>query len=282
MNLAILYSNRRHRPLLAVVAVALALVLAVVAPMAAQEDEPAPVYTRVALWQVERAQWGRFVDLFKQYDQGVMDQAMTDGLIIEWGLDASSLHQPDGYTHVTWFSSDSIAGLEKTLDLYETALAELAEEEQESWDAEFAAMVTKHRDYLMRNMSMRSRAGDLEGAYYLASSSTVKQRRGRDWTSSWKANTRPVYEQLFADGIIAAYGYAVEQVHTSKPGEYESWCIAKDAEAIDAVNDAFRAVWEALSDEQRRARWASILSVNEERSHRDHMSETIVGQQSDH
>lgn len=264
----------RRLPLLAV----LSLALVVVAPAAAQDE--APVYTRVALWQVERAQWGEFVETFKKYDQPVMEKMMADGVILEWGIDATSLHHPEGYTHSTWFSATSIGALERALEAYDAAYEKMPESEQKASDAAFAEMVTKHRDSMMRNIVMRSRAADTGGSYFLATAGQVKMGHGPDFRSYWDHRVRPVYEKLFADGTILAYGFAVEEVNTEKPGRRESWCVAKNADAIDVVKAAFDASWDGMADEDQRARWQSIVSIMEDGSYREYMAKTILGRQS--
>ncbi len=267
-----------RRALVASLTAAALLTLAMVAPAAA--EDPAPVYTRVALWQVERAHWGDFVEFFTKYDQPVMEKLMADGVILEWGLDAESLHHPEGYTHATWFSATTMAGLEKALEAYDAFYEKLPKQEQTASDAEFAAMITKHRDYLMRNVVLRSRAGDIKGAYYLASFGRVKMGHGQDYRSYWDHRVLPVYEKLFADGTIVAYGLAVEEVNTEPPGGRESWCMPKNADALDTVKAAFDASWDAMADEEQRARWQSIVSIMEEGSYRESMSKNVMGRQS--
>ncbi len=56
------------------------LALGLAGPLAAQDDDR--IYTRVALWQVERARWSDFVEWFEQYDQPVMEQLFEAGTIV--------------------------------------------------------------------------------------------------------------------------------------------------------------------------------------------------------
>ncbi len=136
----------------------LAVVLA--GPLSAQDDDQR-IYTRVALWQVERARWSDFVEWFEQYDQPVMEQLFEAGTIVEWGLDAFSVHRPDGYTHGTWFSATSLADLERVLDAFDEAMEASGDEGSRAL-ADFASMITKHRDYLLRDLVRRSSDARLE------------------------------------------------------------------------------------------------------------------------
>ena len=62
----------------------LALVLA--GPLAAQDDDR--IYTRLALWQVERARWSDYVEGYEQYTKPIMEQLLEAGTIVGWGLEA--------------------------------------------------------------------------------------------------------------------------------------------------------------------------------------------------
>ena len=151
---------------------------------------------------MERARWSDFVEWFEQYDQPVMEQLFEDGTIVEWGLDASSLHRPDGYTHSTWFSATSFADLERVLDAFDEAM-------EASGDAgsralvDFASMITKHRDYLLRDLVRRSSDAQLDGGYWKGSSlKTARPRRlrGARWYESLDGAPELLLELLLLGG----------------------------------------------------------------------------------
>ena len=249
----------------------LALVLA--GPLAAQDDDQR-IYTRLALWQVERARWSDYVDRYEQYTQPIMEQLFEAGTIVEWGLDASSIHRPDGYTHASWFSATSIADLERALDAVIEA-GEARGEEGRRALADFASMITKHRDYMLRDLVRRSSDARLDGGYWVGTFSRTKPGRGSDYRSWWDEHTQPVLEGLLADGTIVAYGLTVEDLITEGFGGRTSWYVVPNADALDTVQAAFRASWQAMSDEGRRARIASIVAVTEAGTFQEFMSELI-------
>lgn len=251
-----------------------ALLLLTATPVGAQDD-PAPVYTRVALWQVDRAQWGDFVEDFEMHDQPVLEKLFNEGAIIEWGLDAMSLHHPEGYTHGTWWSATSMADLEKVLTAFDEAAEKRGKEAQKKIDTHFAGMITKHRDYMLRSGTYRSKEAKLDDGYFVASSFRVKRGKDDDYHSFWDNRVKPVYEKLLEEGTIVAFGLTVEEISTDKPGGHESWYNAPNAEALDKVKAAFRANWGEEDEEGRRARWASIRDVIEEGSHREQMTHLI-------
>ncbi len=248
------------------------LALGLAGPLAAQDDDR--IYIRVALWQVERARWSDFVEWFEQYDQPVMEQLFEAGTIVEWGLDASSVHRPDGYTHGTWFSATSLADLERVLDAFDEAMEASGDEGSRAL-ADFASMITKHRDYLLRDLVRRSSDAQLDGGYWVGTFLRVKPGQGSEYRSYWDEHNQPMLEGLLADGTIVAYGLTVEDLITEGFGGRTSWYLVPNADALDTVQAAFRASWQAMSEEGRRARVAWRRQVVEGGSFQEFMSELI-------
>ena len=107
---------------LALAAAVLMTVLVALPQVAAAADEkPKVTYTRVALWDVERAHWGGFVTMFESHEKAILEKLMADGLISEWGIDAEGLHHPEGYTHSTWYSAGSLGALARASDAFDAA-----------------------------------------------------------------------------------------------------------------------------------------------------------------
>lgn len=72
-------------------AVATLLLGAAVIPPAAADDgeEHHPVYTRVALWQVDRADWRAFEEMFETHDKPILEKLFADGMdAVEAAFDA--------------------------------------------------------------------------------------------------------------------------------------------------------------------------------------------------
>lgn len=235
----------------------------------AQDSET--VYTRVGLWEVPRTHWKTFGEFFEKYEKPVLDRLLSEGVIEEYGIDAMSVHHPEGYTHSTWFSSSSMAGLERVLNAYEEA-TEAQSSSGTDPDSEFAGMVTKHRDLILRSISHGAKKVSLEDGYFMGSYNRVLRGKGSDHTKAWETYVKPVYEQLLADGTIVAYGLDTEYIHTEKPGGRTSWYIIPNMEADAKVEAAFDASWEKLSETERESRRALFWEMTEEGSHRDDMT----------
>jgi len=265
-------------PRLAMVALVAVLGALVVMPqtlLAAEDEEPKTTYTRVELWQVERARWGDFVEMFKKYDQPILEKLMADGAIGEWGIDAAALHNPEGYTHSVWYSADSMGALAKAGEAYIAAWEAMDKEKTKGLDADFASMIIKHRDYVVETDGLRSAAGTFDGGYYHAGVVQVAQGKDRAFHSYWKNRMKPVYQKLFDEGVVLAYGLSTEKITTDNPRLHSWWYVVKDADGLDAVDAAFDASWEAEDEEGRRARWTSIMDVVDEDTYREDMTSII-------
>jgi hypothetical protein len=265
----------RRLALLATIAVLGALIALPQPGLAADEEKPKTTYTRVQLWQVERARWGDFTDMFEKYDVPILEKLMADGAISEWGIDAEVLHHPKGYTHSTWYSAGSMGGLAKAGEAYMAAWEAMDKESMKTLDADFASMIVKHRDYIMDTDDMRSAAGNFDSGYYHAAYVQVTRGKHRAYHSFWDNRIKPVYQKLFEEGVVVAYGLSTETVTTDHPTGHWSWYIVSDADGLDAVDAAFDASWEEEDEEGRRARWTSITDVVEEDTYRESMTSII-------
>ncbi|HUV13161.1 MAG TPA: hypothetical protein VMY18_05930 [Acidobacteriota bacterium] len=248
------------------------LIVSLGGSLIAQDSET--IYTRVGFWEVPRTKWKAFGEFFEKFEKPVLDKALSEGLIEEYGIDAISLHDPDGYTHTTWFSASTMAGLENVLDAFEAA-AEARSTSGNNVNNEFAGMVTKHRDSILRSISHGAKPVKLDDGYFFGTMTRVKRGKGRDYNKTWEAFVKPVYEQLLADGTIVSYGLDTAFIHTEKPGDRMSWYIISNMEADEKVEAAFDASWDKLSETEREARRALFWELTEEGSHRDEMTRII-------
>jgi len=258
------------------VIVTLATLLVIPQAARAADDEPeVTTYTRVELWQVKRASWDRFVEMFEQNDKPILEKLMADGAITEWGIDSQVLHSPDGYTHSVWYSAESFGALAKAGEAYEAAWKAMDKKSTANLDAEFAAMITKHRDYEIDTDNMRSVAGTFDGGYYHGQFVIVKPNKDRGFHSYWENRVKPVFESLLEKGVVKAYGMSTEKITTDNPSAHWWWYVVGDADGLDAVEAAVDASWDELDSEGRRERWAGLMDVIEEGSYHEDMTSII-------
>jgi hypothetical protein len=251
------------------------ILISMVFVLPAMADEHENVYTFVGLWQVERAQWGDFVKFFEKHEQPVLESLFKDGVITEWGLDTTMIHKADGYTHTTWWSVHKMGDFEKVFQAFDKAWEG---EDAGKLEAEFASMITKHRDYILNGNYQRSVGGSLEGAYFSQFMVKIKMGEEDAFRGYWNTYSKPMFEKLMADGVVLAYGIFEEEIATHEPGTKSGWYIIKDLSGYDVVKKAGKESWGGMSEEERRARWASIVDMAEVETYREYISRIIKGQ----
>jgi hypothetical protein len=240
-------------------------------PVAAQDET---LYARSSNWAVERSAWDSFEDSFKKNTQPVLEKLFADGVITEWWFDADSLHSEDGYTHSIGWSATSLANVERVLDALDEANEKLSEEERTKRTRAFATPLKKHRDRLLRSVVYRSRTATIENGYFGASANQAKRGKGRAYRDWWKQYLKPVYDQLFEDGVLTAYGLDVEYLHQT-PGLATDWFAVADADGLDKVEAAFASAFGGRSSEERRAIFDAVREISVPGTHRDFMSRII-------
>ena len=236
-----------------------ALVLALAAPLAswAQQQEP-PTFIRVADWTIPRGNWEEYVAFTKKNVQPLFEKLMADGTITGWGFFSTAVHEEDGYTHGSWYSANSIANSEK-------ALAELVKLPQ----SPIITAGPKHRDYLLRAPLLRTRAASGSNGYLWVSGTLVQPGKGQEWRELWDKYTKPVYDELLANGTIVFYAINVEQVHTLNPGQRWVVYVAPSADAIDKVRAAFEAAGQKRGADANRGIGQAFADVTVAGVHRD-------------
>jgi len=245
--------------------------LAVVSPVRA-EDQPV-VYTRVAQWQIARPNWGAYEKDLKKNTVPVMEKLLADGVIIEFGADRTTVHTPDGFTHSTWFCAKSLANLEKALDTLVESESKLTPEERRKQDTDFAG--TKHADMILRSVLFRNRTAKMEKGYDTVSVQRMLPGKQQQYQELFDKYTKPILEQLYADGAVTAYGVDAELVHTGDPSLRFFWQVLPDADALDKVEAAFAAARQKRSPEERRAIGQAFVELRDATAHRDAQANII-------
>ncbi len=200
----------------------------------AQSTEPKEkerMYTYVALWAIPRAKWAEY-EKPDAASQKVLDQGMSDGSLIAYGADVNEVHAAEGYTHDSFWSSHSMAGVLKTL----AAFANVP-----STTAGALTSATKHSDAIFVTKHYNWHSGSYKGAYTHGSSYKLKPNAPDDAVDILsKTVFEPVLEKLLADGAIVEYEIDEEAIHTEDPNTFWVFYVAPNADGIDKVNAAIR------------------------------------------
>jgi hypothetical protein len=201
------------------------------AQMAEVKPKP-PMLSYVANWQVPHARWA---DMEKSTAarNAIMEKAMADGTVVGYGDDLNLVHTADGWTHDTWWSSMSMAGLVKTLDKLMSADTSVSPT---------SAGPTKHYDLIFVSRYYNWKPGAYKNGYVHVSTYKFKADAPDDALDLLAQHLIvPTLEKLLADGAILEYEIDTQAIHTSAPGTFSVVYVTPTPEGLDTVNKAVRA-----------------------------------------
>jgi hypothetical protein len=250
------------------------LCCAVAAQQAQPQPSPQPL-TFYYAYNVNPGQEEGFMTLVNTVGAPVRDKLMADGVIMAWGIETPILRYPGGTTHLIWFAVANYDGVEKVLNGMEARLAMLAAEEakavgrnKQKTTAERTREVfdmSKTRDYLTRDLvagfGPPPAAGVLPFTRY--NFVKVKPGKGGDYRRTWEKYNKPVFDKLVADGVVLAYGLAVEDIKTDGDWTHFVWIATATMGAADKIGPAFAADRARRSEEERNAISEAFLSATE-------------------
>jgi hypothetical protein len=209
----------------------------------------------------------QFLDLVKTVGAPVRDKLMADGVVLAWGVQTPVLRVPGNATHSIWYAVADWSGVEKVQTAMQAQIAKLTEEAAKSGATKKGATaaqgpmarimeiadVSKTHDYLTRDLVFNvTHAAPPEGLlpysrYFFAK---VKPGKGSEYRKAWEKYNKPILEKLLADGVILAYGLAVEEVRTDGDFTHFTWYDVKDLGQMDKVRATFFADREHRSQEE--------------------------------
>ena len=251
--------------------ISLTLLLVCSAVMGQQaQPQPQPL-TFFYAYNVVPGKEDEFMNLIKTVGAPVRDKLMAEGVVLAWGMETPVLREPGGTTHLIWFSVANWSGIEKVLNGMEAQLQKLATEEAKRTESAHAAKqkpapttaertreildMTKTRDYLTRDIVSNFGAPPAAGVLPMTRYNFVKVKpgKGAEYRRAWEKYNKPVYDKLVADGVVMAYGLAVEEVKTDGDFTHFIWIGTADMSAFDKIGPAFAADRARRSEEERNA-----------------------------
>ena len=194
------------------------------------------MYSYIALWAVPRAHWAEFEKPLPA-NQKVLDQATSSGSIIAYGTDVNLVHDADGFTHDSWWSSHTMAGVLNVLDAFSKAAGPSPGP---------LGLATKHEDMIFVSRHYNWKPGSYKDAYTHGSSYKLKPTAPDEAVGILSKNIfEPLFEKLLADGSIVEYEVDEEVIHTQSPDTFWIFYMTTTAEGVDKVNAAVRAAVKA-------------------------------------
>jgi len=263
----------------------LIVVLASCLTAAAQEAKPQPL-TFWYEYAVNPGKEAQFLELVKTVGAPVRDKLMADGVIGAWGVQTPLLRMPGGATHIIWYSVNDWSGVEKVDAAMRAQIAKLDEEAAKgapgkkgaSAGGTLAARVmeaadpSKTRDYLTRDLVFVAGAS-MPGAGTLPfvrfNYFKAKAGKAAEFRKVWEKYNKPVLDKLVGDGVVLAYGLAVEEVRTDGDFTHFVWYATKDLAGMDKVRSAFAADRDKRSQDEQDAiagAFVNALDVDASRS----------------
>jgi hypothetical protein len=232
-------------------------------------------------YTVKPGQEEELMNLIKTVGAPVRDKLMAEGVVLAWGMETPVLRYPGGTTHLIWFSVANWDGVDKVLTAMEAQLQKLAAEDAKRVGSAHASKqkppmttaertrevfdMSKTRDWLARdlisNIGPQPPAGFLPMTRY--NFVKVKPGKAADYRRAWEKYNKPVYDKLVTDGVVAAYGLAVEEVKTEGDFTHFIWVGTANMAAFDKVGPAFAADRARRSEEERNAIAELFASLTE-------------------
>jgi hypothetical protein len=200
------------------------------AQMSEVKEKP-PMYSYVSFWSLPRAQWAE-MEKPNSPNQKTLEKALAAGTLVGYGYDINLVHQAEGSTHDSWWSSMSMAGALNVLDEFHKS---------GSAASPLLASATRHSDAVFVSRFYDWRPGTYKDAYTHGSSYKLKPDAPNDAVATLsKGLFVPMLDKLLADGTIVEYEVDSEFVHTEAPGTFWVFYVTPTAEGLDKVSAAIR------------------------------------------
>lgn len=246
-----------------------AFMLLVALGAAAQDSGP---YSYLAEFQVKPGMGDDFVELTKKYDKPLFDGLVEEGAVLAWGLDTRVIHEEGTASHMLWWVTSDLGGMDKVFAGF--AAMEVSDEDEERFRQ--SVDLNKHHDHLTRSIAVNISEGEPSAPPYTYWSFVkVKRGKGSDWRELFDKYTKPVLDKLVEDGTLYGYGVDVEWVHTEDPGWRAMWVVATSMGAFDNVRAAFAASAQERPEEAREAIGYMFRKVTEGGEHHDSLWRAI-------
>lgn len=245
----------------------LCLLAVLFSSLVASAQQPAQPLTFWYGYHVIPGKEDEFLDLVKTVGQPVRDKLMADGVILAWGLETPLLRVPGQASHLIWYAVADWSGIEKVDAAMRAQIAKLGEEpgpsagkkvQKGSSVTDRIRAVTeldKTHDYVTRDLVISLSPAAPSGALPWTRYNFLKAKPGKagEYRKAWEKYNKPVFDKLLADGVLAGFGLAVEDVRTDGDFTHFVWLSTRDLASQEKVRAAFLADRERRTQEEQDA-----------------------------
>jgi hypothetical protein len=125
--------------------------------------------------------------------------------------------------------------------------------------------MTKTRDWLTRDLVAGFGPNPAAGVLPVTRYNFVKVKpgKGADYRRTWEKYNKPIFDKLVADGVVLAYGLAVEDVKTDGDWTHFVWIATANMAAADKIGPAFAADRARRSEKDRNEITEDFLAATE-------------------
>jgi len=247
----------------------LAVVLISCLTAAAQDAKMQPL-TFWYEYTINPGKEAQFLDLVKTVGAPVRDKLLAEGVVLAWGVHTPLLRIPGESTHQIWYAVADWSGVEKVDTAMRAQIAKLDEEAMKTGATKKGAApaggvtarmmeiadVSKTHDYVTRDLVFVAGHGDLPAntlPWMRYSFLKAKPGMGGALRKTWEKYNKPVLDKLVADGVVLAYGFAIEDVRTDGDFTHYVWYATKDLGSMEKVRAAYMADRDKRSEEEQEA-----------------------------
>lgn len=269
----------------------LAVLLSCVSAAAQQAQQQFQPLTFWYEYSVNPGKESEFMDLVKTVGQPVRDKLMSEGVVLAWGLQTPLLRVPGNSTHVIWYAVADYAGVGKVDAAMAAQIAKLDEEAAKGGVAKKGqkstgvterlreiADMSKVHDYLTRDLVIGfSQSGPADVLPFSRYNFVkVKPGKGSEFRKVWEKYNKPVFDKLVADGVVLAYGLAVEDIRTEGSFTHFVWYDVKDLASFDKVRAAFIADRDRRSQEEQDAIGDAFIGLQDMDAQRSEVDRSLI------
>jgi len=235
----------------------------------------------------------QFLDLVKAVGAPVRDKLLADGVVLAWGVKTPLLRIPGGSTHQIWYTVADWSSVEKVDAAMRAQIMKLDDEAMKGGSVKKGAApaagvtarmmeiadISKTHDYVTRDLVFVTGSGPMAAntlPWTRYNFVKVKPGKGSDYRKAWEKYNKPVLDKLVADGVVLAYGLAVEEVRTDGDFTHYTWVGVKDLGSLDKVRAAFNADRDKRSQEEQDAITGEFLKAIDPDASRSEVDRSII------
>ncbi len=233
------------------------------APWSAFSQETPRTFRFVSEWRIPPQNVAGYSAELDKTIGPPLETFVQAGTVLAYGLYTTAVMEDEGITNGLWFEVPSLAAMENVRD----RLAQLT-------PSVIANSAIRRHDYLLRVLMRNNRPTRGAKGYFYINSTLLLPGKRELWKQWWVHYQKPMYDKFLAEGLITSYELDSGEIHTMDPNWVFLAYVIPSAEALDRINNEFRARVEKRSQEENEAINSALEVLVVPGSHRDYLART--------